>query len=176
MPTAEKAQKIDELTDMLRASKGSVLMDYRGLDVTEITRLRRELAAEEVQFHVAKNTLLEIAAGRAEIQVTPDLLVGPTAVAFGMRDEVSVARLLTDYVRRNRSVSIKGGIIGGRTMSAEQVGRVAELPPRPVLLAQLLGVVQAPLSRALGVVQAPAREVAGLAEALRNKQESTEPA
>jgi large subunit ribosomal protein L10 len=170
MPTAEKAQAIDELAQMLRESKGTVILDYRGLNVSQITALRRELRAQEVDFHIAKNTLLKIAAERAEVEVAPDLLTGPTAVAFGWRDEVAPARLLADFTRRNRVVSIKGGIVGGRSMSASEIGRVAELPSRDQLLSQLLSVLQAPMARTLGVLQAPAREVAGLAQALADKR------
>lgn len=174
MPTAQKAQTIDELAQKLRDSKGAVLLDYRGLNVAAITALRRQLGADEVEFLVAKNTLLRIAADRAQVEVGPELLEGPTAVAFGWRDEVAPARLLTEFARRNRVVHVKGGIIGGRSINADQVGRVAELPSRDVLLAQLLGVIQAPAARALGVLQAPAREVAGLALALSEKREGAE--
>lgn len=172
MPTAEKAQTIDELSQKLRDSKGAVLLDYRGLNVAAISDLRRQLRAEEVEFQVAKNTLLRIAADRAEVVVAPDLLAGPTAIAFGWRDEVAPARLLTEFARRNRVVSVKGGIIGGRSVTAEQIGQVAELPSREQLLAQLLGALQAPLAQTLGVLQAPAREVAGLAQALVDKREA----
>jgi large subunit ribosomal protein L10 len=172
MPTAEKAQTIDELTQMLENSKGTVLLDYRGLDVAAIQALRRSLSNEEVEFHVAKNTLLRIAAERANVNVAPDLLTGPTAVAFGMRDEVSPAKLLTQFTRTNRVVHIKGGVIGGHSMTAEQIGRIAELPSREELLATLLGALQAPLSKTLGVLQAPAREVAGLAQALADSRGS----
>jgi large subunit ribosomal protein L10 len=166
MPTAEKAQTIDELTEMLQNSKGAVLLDYRGLDVAAIQALRRQLNGEQVEFHVAKNTLLRIAAERAQVDVSPDLLTGPTAVAFGMQDEVAPAKLLTQFTRTNRVVSIKGGVIAGRSMTAAEIGRVAELPSREDLLATLLGAIQAPLAGALAVMQAPAREVAGLAQAL----------
>jgi large subunit ribosomal protein L10 len=176
MPTAEKAQTIDELTDKLRDSKGAVLLDYRGLTVAALQGLRRELRENEVEFHVAKNTLLRIAAERANVEIAPDLLQGPTAVAFGFRDEVSPAKALTDFARRNRVVSVKGGVVSGRTFTAEQVERLAELPNRETLLAQLLGVLQAPLSQTLGVLQAPAREVAGLAQALRDKMDGGETA
>lgn len=174
MPKDEKAQTIDQLTQKLQASKGVVLLDYRGLDVAAITALRRQLGDEEVEFRVAKNTLLRLAADRAELTVTPDLLQGPTAIAFGWRDEVTPARLLTEFARRNRVVQIKGGIIGKKSFTAEQIGRVAELPSREILLAQLLGAIQAPAAKALGVMQAPAREVAGLAQALQDKQSGAE--
>jgi large subunit ribosomal protein L10 len=170
MPTAEKAHVIDELTEKLRDSKGAVLLDYRGLTVAAITNLRRDLARDDVEFHVAKNTLLRIAAERAQVDISPDLLEGPTAVAFGMRDEVSPAKALTEFARRNRVVTVKGGLVSGRTFTVQQVERLAELPSRETLMAQLLGALQAPLSQTLGVLQAPAREVAGLAEALREKR------
>jgi len=172
MPTAEKAQTIDELAQKLRESKGAVLLDYRGLTVAAITALRRQLAGDEVEFTVAKNTLLRIAAERAEVDVAPDLLTGPTAVAFGWRDEIAPAKLLTEFVRRNRVVSVKGGLIGGRTVNAGDIGRLAELPAREVLLATMLGGFQAPASRALAVVQAPAQKLAGLLQALMDKKQA----
>ena len=176
MPTAAKAETIDELAQKLRDSKGAVILDYRGLNVAAITRLRRDLSDGDVEFHVAKNTLLRIAAERAQVEIAPDLLTGPTAVAFGWTDEVTPARLLTEFARRNRVVSVKGGIVGGRSVNAAQVGQIAELPPRDILLSQLLGAFQAPAARALAVMQAPARQVAGLAEALRVKREGEEAA
>jgi large subunit ribosomal protein L10 len=177
MPRPDKAQKIEDLVQKLRDSKGTVLLDYRGLDVAAITQLRRELDQGGVEFHVAKNTLLRIAADRAEVTITPDLLVGPTAVAFGWRDEVGPAKILSDYARRSRGlVEVKGGVVAGRSMTAAEIGRLAELPPREVLLAQLLGVLQAPLSRTLGVLQAPAREVAGLLQALADRKGQETPA
>lgn len=176
MPTAEKAEAIEQLTEWLRESKGTVLLDYRGLNVADITALRRELANQSVEFHVAKNTLLRIAAERADVTIEPELLVGPTALAFGMSDEVAPAKAMTDFAKRNRVVHVKGGVVSGQTVSAEQVGRIAELPSRDVLMSQLLGVLQAPMSRTLGVVQAPAREIAGLAQALMQKREGAEAA
>jgi len=176
MPTAEKAQTIDELTEKLRDSKGAVLLDYRGLTVKAMMDLRRELIQNEIEFHVAKNTLLRIAAERANVEIASDLLEGPTAVAFGWRDEVSPARTLTQFAQRNRIVTVKGGVVAGRSFTAEQVGRLAELPSRETLLSQLLGVLQAPMSKTLGVLQAPAREVAGLAQALLDQREGGEAA
>jgi large subunit ribosomal protein L10 len=122
---------------------------------------------------VAKNTLLRIAAQHAEVEVAPELLEGPTAIAFGWSDEVTPARLLTEFARRNRLVHVKGGLVGGRSLDAAQVGQVAQLPSREVLLAQLLGALQAPLTQTLEVIQAPLREVAGLAQALVDKQQPT---
>src|SRR5947209_4920541 len=138
MPTARKAAMIDELEQKLRDSRGAVILDYRGLSVAQITDLRRDLAKDEVEFMVAKNTLVRIAADRAQINVATDLTSGPTAIAFGMADEVAPARLLRDYTRRNRTVSIKGALVGGRSMTADEVGRLADLPSKEILLAQLL--------------------------------------
>jgi large subunit ribosomal protein L10 len=176
MPTPAKAQTIDELAQKLQESKGAVLLDYRGLNVSAITALRRDLAGGNVEFQVAKNTLLRIAAERAQVDISPELLTGPTAVAFGWSDEVSPAKLLSEFARRNRVVSIKGGVVSGRSVTAEEVGRIAELPSREVLLSQLLGAFQAPAAQTLAVMQAPARQVAGLAEALRAQREVGEAA
>lgn len=172
--TADKAEKIEALAEKLRDCKGAVLLNYRGLNVADISKLRNDLRGQDVDFHVAKNTLLRIAADRANVDVAPDLLEGPTAIAFGLGDEITPARALSEFVRRNRVVSIKGGIIGGRSLDAEQIGRVAELPTRDVLLAQLAGTFQAPLAKMLAALQAPVREVAGLAQALLDKQGGAE--
>jgi large subunit ribosomal protein L10 len=171
--TAHKGQIIEDIARKLRDSRGAVLLDYRGLTVSAITNLRRQLVAEQVEFHVTKNTLLRIAAERADVGVASELLEGPTAIAFGWADEVTPARLLTEFARRNRLVSVKGGILGGRSIDAAQVGQVAQLPGREVLLAQLLGALQAPLAQTLGVLQAPAREIAGLAQALLYQRAET---
>jgi large subunit ribosomal protein L10 len=173
MPTAQKAQTIAELEQRLRDSRGAVVVNYRGLNMKDITALRRSLAGEQVEFVVTKNTLLRIAAERAQVAVSPELIEGPTAIAFSSTDEVTPARLMRDFVRRNRVVSIKGGLVGGRSMTADQIDRLADLPSRDVMLAQLLGAFQAPLAKTLGVLQAPAREVAGLAQALVDKQSAT---
>jgi large subunit ribosomal protein L10 len=173
MPTEAKARTIDELEQKLRDARGAVLLDYRGLSVAAITQLRRSLDEQEVEFVVAKNTLLRIAADRAEIEVSPELVEGPTAIAFGMKDEVSPAKLLREFVRRNRVVSIKGGLVAGQTMSASEVERLADLPSREILLAQLLGALQAPMAQTLAVLQAPAQELAGLMQALEEKKQAS---
>lgn len=170
MPTAAKAVIIDRLAQHLRDAHGAVVLDYRGLNVAQITGLRRQLAEQGIELIVAKNTLLRIAAERASVDIATELITGPTAVAFGMADEATPARLLRDFVRRNRVVSIKGAVVGGRSVNAAQVERLAELPNRETLLAQLLGALQAPLAQTLGVLQAPAREIAGLAQALSEKR------
>jgi large subunit ribosomal protein L10 len=173
MPTAHKAEMIDELEQKLRDAKGAVVLDYRGLSVAAISALRRDLVKDNVEFMVAKNTLVRIAAERAQVDVSPDLISGPTAIAFGMTDEVTPARLLRDFTRRNRIVSIKGAVVSGRSMTAEEVGRLADLPSKETLLAQFLGALQAPMAQTLGVLQAPAREVAGLALALSEKLQAS---
>jgi large subunit ribosomal protein L10 len=173
MPTEAKARTIDELEQKLRDAHGAVLLDYRGLTVAAITELRRSLDEQDVDFVVAKNTLLRIAADRAEVEVSPELVEGPTAIAFGMKDEVSPAKLLRDFARRNRVVSIKGGLVAGQTMSAAEVERLADLPSRETLLSQLLGVLQAPMAQTLAVLQAPAQQLAGLMLALEEKKQAS---
>jgi large subunit ribosomal protein L10 len=176
MPTQHKIDTVDELATKLRDMKAAVIVDYRGLNVKDITALRRQLAGDGIELQVAKNTLLRLAARQAEVEIDPELLTGPTAIAFGNQDEVAVARQLTDYTRRSRIVELKGGIISGTSLNAEQVTRLADLPPREVLLSQLIGVIQAPLSKTLGTIQAPAREIAGLALALHDKNAGGEAA
>ncbi|MGH2520292.1 MAG: 50S ribosomal protein L10 [Chloroflexota bacterium] len=171
MPTAQKEAAVELLAGKLRESQGAVLLDYRGLNVADITQLRRELQNAEIDFQVAKNTLLGIAATQAGIELEPELLAGPTAIAFTGADVVTPAKLLTEFVKRNRVVSIKGGILGPRSLTAVQIGQFAELPSREVLLGKLLGVLQAPLVKAAGTIQAPAQQVARLAAALAAREQ-----
>ncbi len=146
MPTAKKAETVEELAALLGPSKIAILTDYRGLKVSEISQLRRKLREVGVEFHVAKNTLTRLAAekvGKGEISPA---LEGPTAIAFGYRDEVEPAKVLADYIRTSRStLKIKAALLGNRLIAPEKVSELATLPPREVLLARVVGQMQAPL-------------------------------
>lgn len=171
MAFQDKVNTTEGLATMLRESKGAVVVDYRGLNVAGISALRRRLRENEVQFHVAKNTLLRRAAAAANMVRTEDLFVGPTAIASSTTDEVAAARLVSEAARVPRTpLSIRGGIYGLRGVSADDVRTIADLPSRDVMLARAVGVAQAPASAALSVVQAAARQVLNAVAALKEKQ------
>jgi large subunit ribosomal protein L10 len=174
VPNQEKTAAVAEITDQFRSSSAAVLTEYRGLTVAQLTELRRSLGTDTT-YAVVKNTLTKLAAGDAGYPIPDDLLTGPTAIAFVAGDPVEAAKGLRDFARTNPLLVIKGGVLEGKALSADEVRRLADLESREVLLARLAGVLQASLSRAAGLFQAPLSQVARLAAALQDKRQSAEP-
>ena len=165
MPTEAKRATVAELTEAFSASTTSIVADYRGLTVAEITAVRRALRQQGLGYHVVKNRLARIAAEQAGVGELGPLLTGPSAVALGRGDESAVARAFLDATRTYKTVVVRGAIVNGRRLAAEDVGRLAALPPRDVLLAQLAGAIAAPLGTMAGLLVAPLRNLgAGLAQ------------
>ncbi|MGH3728123.1 MAG: 50S ribosomal protein L10 [Micromonosporaceae bacterium] len=171
----DKAAAVTELVDRFRSSSATVLTEYRGLTVTEITRLRRSLG-QDTKYRVAKNTFIKKAAAEAGIEGLDDLFNGPTALAFIAGDPVEAAKSLRDFAKDNPALVVKGGVMEGKTLSAAEITRLADLESREVLLAKLAGAMQANLSKAAGLFQAPLSQVARLAAALQEKRESSDEA
>jgi large subunit ribosomal protein L10 len=170
MPTEAKRETIEELRAQLDASHTMITSEYRGLKVKEISEIRRALRKQNVSYRVVKNRLMRIAAGEnASAAALSQLLVGPTAIAFGT-DESATARAVLDAVRPYRIVKITGGVLGSTAIDAEAVSRLATLPSREVLLAEALGAITAPLAMTAGLFDAPGRDVAGLVQALIDKR------
>jgi large subunit ribosomal protein L10 len=178
MAQPEKAAAVAEIAQSFRGASAALLTEYRGLTVSQITELRRSLG-EGARYAVVKNTLTRIAAREAGVDGIEDLLVGPTAVAFVEGDPVEAAKGLRDFGRAHPALVIKGGIVEGRAMSADDVRRLADLDSREVLLAKLAGAMKASLSQAARVVEAlrQQREAAGEAgPAAVSEHASDEPA
>lgn len=160
--TPKKVETVERILGWLRAAKVTVLTEYRGLAVGELTRLRRQLREAGVEYHVAKNTLTLRAATQLGLDGgLAEALRGPTALALGFKDEVSAARLLTEYIRASRGgpLRIKGAILGGRLLSAEDVDELANLPALEVLRGQFAGTVQGPLASLVGTFEAALRSL-----------------
>ena len=160
MPTQRKSDEIDLLQRKLTSAHATIIADYRGLSVQDIGRVRSQLRAAGAEFRVAKNTLVKIAADRAGVVGLDALLEGPTAIAFAGLDISSTARILGEFARTSRILSIKGGMVGGMALSAEQVSGLADLPPLPVLQSQLLGSISGLLSNFVGVLDGVLAEFA----------------
>ncbi len=169
MPTKKKREAVDELTDRLARSEMAVVTDYRGLTVSEIAQLRRQLREAGVEYEVAKNTLLRLAAQRAGYPDMGSLLEGPTAVAFTSGDLSKGAKALKEYARTSKVFTIKGGVLGHQVLSAEDVNTVADLPSKEQLVAKVLGTVQAPIVNLVSVLGGPVRGLAYVLQA-RAKQ------
>jgi len=171
MANPEKSAAVAEITDQFRGSTAAVLTEYRGMTVSQITELRRSLGAT-TKYEVVKNTLTKIAAERAGVTGLDDLLVGPTAVAFVSGDPVEAAKGLRDFAKANPALIIKGGFVEGKSMSADDIRKLADLESREVLLAKLAGAMNGSLAKAVGLFAAPLSQAARLAEALRAKREA----
>jgi large subunit ribosomal protein L10 len=166
----DKLAAVAELTDQFRGSAATVLTEYRGLTVAELKTLRRQLGAGAA-YTVAKNTLAKRAAADAGIDGLDALFTGPTALAFVSGDPVEAAKSLREFGRTHPALVIKGGVFEGRTISADEVRKLADLETREVLLAKLAGAMKANLSKAAALFQAPLVKTARLAAALQEKRE-----
>lgn len=168
MEKADKKAVIKEVEKKLKDAQSVVLADYRGLTVQQITDLRRELRSQSVDFKVYKNTLIKRAIKNKNIDGLNEYLAGPTAVAFGYDDPVAPAKVLSDFAKKYKALSVKGGLLEGGVVDASVIKALAALPSREVLLAKLAGALQAPVSGLANVLNGPMR---GLAAALNQVAE-----
>ncbi|MCT2536613.1 50S ribosomal protein L10 [Aquibacillus koreensis] len=141
----QKKQIVTEIADKFRESKSTIVVDYRGLDVSEVTELRNQLREAGVEFKVYKNTMTRRATEAAELTGLDDVLVGPTAIAFSNEDVVAPAKILNGFAKNHEALEIKGGVIEGNVVSLEQIKELADLPNYEGLLSMLLSVLQAPV-------------------------------
>jgi large subunit ribosomal protein L10 len=140
-----KQQVVTEIADKLRASKSTIVVDYRGLTVSEATELRKNLREAGVEYKVYKNTLTRRAAESAEMAELNEFLTGPNAIAFSNEDVVAPAKVLNDFAKDHEALEIKAGVIEGKLVTLDEVKAIATLPSREGLLSMLLSVLQAPI-------------------------------
>lgn len=141
----QKQQVVSEIAEKLTASPSTIVVDYRGLTVAEVTELRKQLREAGIEFKVYKNTLVRRAAEKANLTELNEQLVGPTAIAFGADDVVAPAKILNDFAKSNEALEIKAGVIEGQVASLDEVKALANLPSREGLLSMLANVLQAPV-------------------------------
>jgi large subunit ribosomal protein L10 len=175
MARSEKAAAIAELADRFRSSGAVVLTEYRGLSVKQLTELRNSLRGQAT-YAVVKNTLTQLAAKEAGVTAFDGQLVGPSAIAFINGDPVEAAKGLRDFAKAHPLLIIKGGVLDGKTVTAEEITKLADLESREVLLAKLAGAMNASLSKAVYLFAAPLSQTARVVDALRAKLESEDPA
>ena len=168
MQKSGKEAVVAELVKKFTSSKSMVITDYKGLDVAAITELRKQLREAGVEYKVVKNTLARIAANNAELEDINKFFVGPTAIAFGVEDAISPAKVLVDFIKKHTELEIKGGALSGAVIDHEKVKSLAEIPPREVLLAQALAGMKAPISGLVNVLQGNLR---GLVQVLNQVKE-----
>jgi large subunit ribosomal protein L10 len=180
MQKSEKERVVAELTERLQGAETLIVADYRGLTVTQIAELRRKLYEHGARFSVVKNSLTKRAAESAGVEPLLALLEGPTAIAFleSDGDAVAVAKAL-DEAARTETITLKGGLLDGAEIGADDIKQLAKLPPAEMLRAQLVGAVAGPVTAIVGLFAAPMRELVGVIDArifqLEEQGESAEP-
>ena len=162
----EKEKIINDLTDSLLKCTIAIATDYRGLTAKEMVLLRRQLRASGIDYRVAKNTLTKFAADKSGRKQMEPLLSGPLAMAFGFDDVIKPAKILNDFIRSSGSaLQIRGGLLGGRLLTAKEVTDLASIPPKKILASQLVGQLMAPLYSLHAVLSAPLRGLAYVLQA-----------
>ncbi|MFC1994949.1 50S ribosomal protein L10 [Chloroflexota bacterium] len=166
MSREKKTQIIDELQEDFSKSTVSILTDYRGLTTAEMNELRRKLRESGIEYRVVKNTLARFAITRAGRNELASLFEGPVAVALGYGDIAEPAKVLNEHIRASKStLSLKGGFLGDRALTQQDVETLATLPSREILLAKVLGGMQSPIVGLVNVLTVPMRDVMGVLQA-----------
>ena len=159
-PRPEKVAVVAEVRERLEGADAALLTEYRGLNVKALADLRRQLRPAGGDYKVYKNTLVRFAVRELGADDLEALLTGPTAITFVTGDAAAVAKTLRDYARTNQALVVKGGMLGTKVLTAADVQALADLPSRDVLLAQVAGAFQAPLTKLAGLLQALPRNFA----------------
>lgn len=153
-----KQQHIDVISEQLKNSVSTVLVDYRGLTVAEMTELRKQLREANIEFKVYKNTMTRRAAEKAELSEINEFLTGPNAIAFSNEDVIAPAKILNNFAKDHEALEIKAGIIEGQFTPVEDVKAIATLPDKNGLVSMLLSVLQAPVRNFAYAVKAVGEE------------------
>jgi len=173
MPTEAKRAIIAELRQDLAGSTTLVSTEYRGLKVREIGEIRRALRRNNITYRVVKNRLMRIAAEQEGNAGVAPLLRGPSAIAFGTGDENVVARTVIDALRPYKLVKVTGAVVGGKTLDVDGVLKLATLPSRDILLAQLAGAFNAPATQVAGLLAANLRNLGSLLAQVQEQKAQT---
>lgn len=166
MPTQQKAELIEKLTEKLGRATIAILVQTQGLNVKDTVELRKKMRAAQVDLQVAKNTLLRIASERNNMDLDQSIFHGQTTVAFGYDDEVATAKAVADYIKTSKVVTIKSGILGGRTLNAQEVENLAKIVGgKQQVKGEVVGTFQSPLNNLYSTLSAPLRDLAYVIQA-----------
>ncbi len=173
-PTAKKQELVEELTDIFGKAKGIYLADFTGLNVEQANALRSNFHKEEIIYRVVKNTLIQHACDKAGYKELIQHLAGPTALAISMDDPVSPVRVIADFVKAQakKTPVIKAGILEESYIGSEQIEAIKNIPPRDVLLSQIISCVQAPVADFVGVLNEIVRSFVAVLQAVIDKKQA----
>ena len=172
MDKKQKEQELASLKDMMARAKQIMVADHTGINVADLTILRRKLREAKSEFRVSKNTLLKLAVKDTDMQVLEKHFAGPTAIVFGYDDPTVPAKILYDSIKESEKPRFKAYYTSGQAFGQDYLKKIAELPPRPVVLAMLIGTIQGPISQFIMVLDAASQEFVGTLEALIKSKES----
>jgi len=164
-----KGELVTQYTNWLDQSQAMFLTEYTGLSMKQVDDLRAKVRDVGGEFHIVKNTLGEVAFNSAGLELPKGFLQGSSAIVYAFRDAPETAKVLADFARTSEFVKIKGGYLNRSAISAEEVKALAELPPLPVMRAQLLGIISAPASKLVRTLAEPARQVASVLKSYADK-------
>lgn len=171
---AQKAQQLTEIKELLTGAKSVVLVDFHGITVAQDTDLRRQMRAAGVNYSVHKNTLIGIAAKELGIEGLDAFLSQNTALAVSKEDAVAPAKVAVEFAKKNQTLKIKTGLLDNQLITLEQIKELAALPSKEVLLAKMLGSLNAPISGLVNVLQGTIRNAVYVLEAIREQKEASE--
>jgi len=166
----DKKELVTQLHEDLGDSQAVFVTDYIGLNVEKITRLRKDVKSAGGTFKVIKNTLLRRAAQDTPAGAINDLFIGPTAIAMAKGDPLGVAKALVDFAKDNDALELQGGILGAQVLDLDKIQRLAKMPSREVLLAKMLGSMNAPTTNFVGVLAAIPRKMLYVLKAIENQK------
>lgn len=169
-----KQQVVAEIAEKFKAAHSVVVVDYKGLTVEEVTALRAKFRAAGVEYVVLKNTLVRRALVELNITGLEDVLQGPSAFAFSMKDAVAGAKIIKEYIENDKreTMTVKAGLVDGVVVDPKGVQALADLPPKEVLIARLMGSLNAPITNFVGVLAATLRSLVYAVEAVRKQKEA----
>lgn len=164
-----KDEVLAKYVDWLKRSQAVILVEYTGVKMKDLDGIRAKIRETGGEFHIVKNTLARRAFKDSGMEIPADMLVKSTAISFAFTDPPSTAKALTDATKGNEFVKVKGGFMGGQSLQPAQVKALADIPPMPVVRAQLLGVLQAPAGKLVRTIAEPARGLAAVIRAFSEK-------
>lgn len=166
----QKEAIVADIQQKIEKSQSAVFIDYRGLTVEEVTDLRNKFREAGVEYRVLKNTMLHRAAEKMDMEDLYPYLNGPTAVAFGYEDAIAPAKIVSEFIKAKKKTEIKCGVLEGKVVDSAAIQALADLPPREVLLAQVLGGMNAPISGLVGVLSGTIRKLLYTLNAIGEKK------